>query len=249
MIFEGLHENDLNGVLIPVISIDEYHGKIDDSSIVISFFLTDPEAALDLSSFIESGPFEILDTDVSKAINEDGYYQVFIEMERTPTLFSDLDEILKAIESLSHDIDWTFMSPRTKGDAVPFTKDEMKHFVFHGSDSPVKKTENSEQEDMEEAVLDYLANSNASNVRLIGESIIIEGYNHSLENKFVTFSDLALVNHILGLQTKTPSNSNTITETVRKLSRILGHEWLVESAGQFILISSEYSPQKVLLLK
>lgn len=249
MISEGLHENDLDGVLIPVISIDEYHGKIDDESIVISFFLTDPNAALDLSSFIESGPFDILDTDVSKSINEDGYYQVFIEMERTADFYDQLKDILDSIESLTKEPNWSFMSPRTKGDAVPFTKDRLKHYLFYKPIEKDKDQNDSEADSMAEAVLEFLSNSNAKNVKLINNELMIEGRYAFADNKFVTFSDASLIHHILGLSSKEPNKSPTIVESVKKLSGILGSEWLVESAGQFILVSSDYSPNKILLLK
>lgn len=249
MLSEGLHENDLDGVIIPVISIDEYHGKIDDSSIVISFFLTDPNAALDLSSFIESGPFEILDSDVSKAINEDGYYQVFIEMERTDDFFNELKEILMSVNDLSHDLEWSFMTPRTKGEDIPFDEDQLKQYLFYKPAEPTAEPEDEKTESMTEAVMDFLSNSNAHNVKIIDDSIIFENQYLSSYNKFVTFSDSSLINHILNLSAKKSNVTPSITENMKKLSSILGNEWLIESAGQFILISSDYSPNKILLLK
>lgn len=250
MISEGLQVNDLDGVLIPVISIDEYHGKIDDKSIVVSFFLTDPDAAIDLSSFIESGPYDILDTDVSKSINEDGYYQVFIEMERTDHFYYDLKDILDSLDSLSGNLKWTFMAPRSKGDAVPFTEDEIKHKLFYKTiEKPNKDGTSEKSESMEEAVMEFLSHSNASDVRLYESEIVIQNNNLVTENKFVTFSDEGLLNHILGLSVKKNTQNPIIAENVKKLSAILGSDWLVETAGQFILVSSSYSPNKILLLK
>lgn len=245
MITEGLHEDDLDGVLLPVISIDEYHGKIDDLSMVISFFLTDPNAAADLSSFIESGPYSIMDSDVSKSINEDGYYQVFVEMERISHFFYDLQDIIKDLDSLVDNQKWLFMSPDTKGEAVPFTKENVKKYVQY---KPSEDAKSEHEQTMDEEVMEFLSNSDAQNVTLGNGQLVVEGKFASVTNKFVTFSDIKLINHILDLNHK-PINESIENSVVRKLSAILGPECLVESAGQFIVVSSLVSPSKVLLLK
>lgn len=242
---EGLHENDLDGVIIPVISIDEYLGKIEDDSVVISFFLSDPDAALDLSSFIESGPFEILDTDVSKAINEDGYYQVFVEMERSKYFYNNLMDIVDNLKSLTEVSKWSFMSPRTKGEAVSISQSNIDECLF----TAPKTKKDPRAHTMEEELMDYLSLSDATNVRIADNNIIFENTNLNTVNHFVTFSDSSLVHHILGISNKTPTQSQSIVENINTISSILGPDWLVESAGQFILITSKFDASKTILLK
>lgn len=243
---EGLHEDDLDGVVIPVMSIDEYFGKIDDNSIVVSFFLSDPNAALDLSSFIESGPFELLDSDVSKSINEDGYYQVFVEMDRTDEFYKNLKDIVDALSSLTDIKNWSFMSPRTKGESIEFTPNNVKDKVFVSQTSSAP-TGTDQEQSMEEALLDHLSHSDATNVKLYDKTIVIEGRNGSCNNEFVTFSDTSLLYHILSLNSKSPNHK--LTESIHKLENALGPNWSVESAGQFILLSEKSSPSKTILLK
>lgn len=246
MISEGLHVNDLDGVLLPVMSIDEYHGKIDDSSIVVSFFLTDPNAADDLSSFVESGPYSILDADVSKSINDDGYYQVFIEMERISHFYYDLHDITKDIDSLIDGQEWSFMSPETKGEAIPFNKPNVKKFVNY---KPSEETKTKSEETMDEAVMEFLSDTDAQNVKLDNGNIVIEGKYSSVASKFVTLSDMKLLCHILDLNHKPINESAEYQSKVKSLSNILGSNVIVESAGKFIIVSSSSNPSRVLLLK
>ena len=62
---EGLKEGDLEELLIPMISIDEYESKLDDDSIVVAFYVRDRDPSYDLNRFIQKGASAILDTDVS----------------------------------------------------------------------------------------------------------------------------------------------------------------------------------------
>ena len=246
MISEGLHEDDLDGVLIPVISIDEYHGKIDDLSMVISFFLTDPNAAADLSSFIESGPYSIMDSDVSKSINEGGYYQVFVEMERIAHFFYDLQDIIEDLDSLIGNQTWQFMSPATKGAAVPFNKENIKKYVNY---KPSEEAKSEHEQSMDEEVMEFLSHTDAKDVKLGSGKLVVEGASAKSVNQFVTFSDLKLLCHILDLDQKPKNESVETMKSIQKLTEILGPECIVESAGNFIVVSSALYPSKVLLLK
>jgi hypothetical protein len=88
-LIEGMQANDLDFLIMPLISIDEYESKIDDRrAVVIGFYVTDNDPASELSAFIEKGTVPVLDTEVSPAPTEDGYYMVFVEMDRNEKLFS-----------------------------------------------------------------------------------------------------------------------------------------------------------------
>ena len=250
IISEGLHEDDLDGVLIPVVSVDEYLGKIDDNSIVVSFFLTDPDASVELSSFIESGPFEILDSDISQSINEDGYYQVFVEMERTREFYDNLRTILDAVNSLTKDHDWKFMTPRTKGDAFELTPKALDQYLTHsGPVSQEPSPEKEKHDDVAEAIMEYLSNSNATNVKIAGQALIFENHRLHAAHELVTLSDTCLIYHVLDLHNKTPNNDSRIVEAVENISRILGENWDIDAVGKFIVVSNKQNPYKTLLLK
>lgn len=83
IINEGLFENDLEDLVLPLVSLDEYEAKIDNTAIVIAFFVTNNEAAADLAVFLErSANEDILDVEVSSAPDEDTHYLVFVEVPR-----------------------------------------------------------------------------------------------------------------------------------------------------------------------
>jgi hypothetical protein len=50
--------------------------------------------------FVEKGYKFILDADMSAGEEHDGKYQVFVEIERTPQLAEQLNELLKGIGQL-----------------------------------------------------------------------------------------------------------------------------------------------------
>jgi hypothetical protein len=80
----GLRHLELNGMVIPLISIDEFEPKMGTTEevIVISFFCRDELPAFDLDEFIDKSVVEFLDSEVSPNPNEDGLYLVFIEFKR-----------------------------------------------------------------------------------------------------------------------------------------------------------------------
>ena len=99
-IYEGLRTNDLENLLIPLISIDEYESKLDDDAIVVGFYVSDKEPADDLNRFIQKSPQFIYDADVSPAPTQDGYFVCFVEFERNEKFYDSLMDILKDLTNL-----------------------------------------------------------------------------------------------------------------------------------------------------
>ena len=107
---EGLRESDLVDLVSPVVSIDEFEPKSGkpDEVVVIALRVSDEEPATDLASFIEKGVHDILDTEVSPNVDEDGMYLVFIEATRDEKLMSIVTDILKDIDKLVIIDTWEF---------------------------------------------------------------------------------------------------------------------------------------------
>ena len=82
---EGLEKGDLERLVSPKISIDEYKSKMgsDEEIVVVSFTLQGKEPALDLVNFVEKSYEWVADADVSSGEVFDGSYIVFVEIERT----------------------------------------------------------------------------------------------------------------------------------------------------------------------
>ena len=77
---EGLRPDDLEDLVLPILSIDEYESKIEDDGIVVGFYTQYKDPANDLNRFIQKSAIDILDSEVSPAPTEDGYFIVFVEL-------------------------------------------------------------------------------------------------------------------------------------------------------------------------
>lgn len=115
---EGLEAGDLERLVSPKISIDEYKSKMgsDEEIVVVSFTLQGKEPALDLVNFVEKSYEWVADADVSSGEVFDGSYIVFVEIERTPDVAEQLIQLLEDLERITeHKVkDWEILYSKTK---------------------------------------------------------------------------------------------------------------------------------------
>lgn len=109
-LFEGLRSKDLDGLVDPVFTIDQYKSKMgeDKDVVVLGFKVSDKYPAIDLMEFIEKGYSFILDADMSTGEERDGKYQVFVEFERTTKLPNQIKDLLSGVGQLCDCYDWRF---------------------------------------------------------------------------------------------------------------------------------------------
>ena len=107
---EGLRSGDLKNYVSEIFSVDRYSSKMgeDQDIVVLGFHVQEKNPAVDLMEFIEKGYPFILDADMSAGEEMDGKYQVFVELERSPKLAEQLNELLKDIGQLCDCKDWRF---------------------------------------------------------------------------------------------------------------------------------------------
>lgn len=100
---EGLEANDLEKLISNRITIDEYKSKMgsDDEIVVIGFYVSGKEPALDLVSFVEKSYNWVVDADVSSGEIDDGKFIVFVEIEREPSIAEQILELLSDLENLT----------------------------------------------------------------------------------------------------------------------------------------------------
>ena len=81
---EGLQAGDLEGVVSPKFSIDQFKSKMgEDKNIMVLAFTVDSLApAKDLERFAETGYSSILDADATPGTLADGKHKVFVEFAR-----------------------------------------------------------------------------------------------------------------------------------------------------------------------
>jgi len=122
MINEGLVQDDLQGILLPLISIDEYvPGDAETDNIVLAFFIKGvPEAVLPFKNFcektkgVDSADYGDSDTIPSTSI-------VYVEMERENIKMEDIRDLMVQVGMISglEPDDFTMTFPHT-GDKFPY---------------------------------------------------------------------------------------------------------------------------------
>lgn len=99
----GLRENDLIDLVQPVFEIDSYQSKMgsDSDIMVLSFTVLEKGAADDLVKFVESGYNFVLDADATTGEQSDGYYRVYVEMEREEEAPAQIMELIDGVSKLT----------------------------------------------------------------------------------------------------------------------------------------------------
>ncbi len=118
-LYEGMWAGDLADLVQPLISIDEYASKIDDDAIVVGFYIHDKDAADDLNRFIQKSPVSIVDSDVSPAPDQRGFYNVFVEIAFNERLPASITALLDEVSPLASITDWQ-MRVRNLESTLPF---------------------------------------------------------------------------------------------------------------------------------
>jgi hypothetical protein len=100
---EGLEYKDLETLVKPTLHIDEFASKMGDDAdvVVLSFYIRDKQAAVDLVSFFEKGYEYILDAETSEGEVKPNRYLVYVELKRRTTIPEQIIELLTDLESLT----------------------------------------------------------------------------------------------------------------------------------------------------
>ena len=129
IIREGLRSGDLADLVLPLISVDEWVSKVDpEECIVIGFYVHDEDAANDLNRFLQKSAVNLMDTEVSPAPDQHGYYMIFVELMNNTQLAENVNNILADIKELV-DIDHWNMRIRNIDGLQPFSEDNIKKFI------------------------------------------------------------------------------------------------------------------------
>ena len=100
---ENLEAGDLKRLVHNELHIDEYKSKMgtDEDVCVISFKVAGKEPGADLVSFIEKGYDFVLDADISSGEKEGGDYLVFVELQRSEELPTQIMAIMNDLMNLT----------------------------------------------------------------------------------------------------------------------------------------------------
>jgi len=135
-LFEGLREGDLKDCVEQLFTVDQYTSKMghDRDCAVLRFRVNDKFPAVDMMEFIERGYSFVLDSDISSGEERDSKYSVFVELERTKKLPSQIRSLLDGISKLTDNWEWKFrfykdtmsqdFSEQAVTEAIPCTPEE-----------------------------------------------------------------------------------------------------------------------------
>lgn len=127
-LYEGMWSGDLADLVQPLVSIDEYASKIDPSAIAIGFYVQDKDAADDLNRFIQKSPVSIIDSDVSPAPDQRGFYIVFVEIAFNDRLVANISSLLEEISPLASIDEWQMKVRNIEG-LVKFDNERLGHVL------------------------------------------------------------------------------------------------------------------------
>ena len=100
---EGLDYHDLEGQMIPTVTVDEYaaHMGTDSEIVTLAFTIRSEAAGNDLVDWFERGYDFVLDAQVSEGEVKPGQYLVFVEMNRRSSVPKRIIELLDDLETLT----------------------------------------------------------------------------------------------------------------------------------------------------
>jgi len=126
IINEGLRPKDLENLVFPIFEVDSFKSKMgeDPDVCVISFYVKERQPARDMMEFIEKGFNFVLDADVSSGENNKGDYHVFVELNRTPKIVKQIEDVIYGLKKLTGIDSWKFKYHKSK-DILEVSKENL----------------------------------------------------------------------------------------------------------------------------
>lgn len=165
-LFEGLRQGDLEDLVLPLISVDEYESKIDKDAIVIGFYVSDQDASIDLNRFIQKSSIEILDSEISPAPDQQGYFMVFVEMLTNSRTIENIIAISDMVASLINTERWD-VQLRGHDDLIELTEENLKEHLDLKSN-------------LSEQISNFFRESDIQDFSITKNKIVINGSEHEL---------------------------------------------------------------------
>lgn len=127
---EAISKGQLRNLVDAIVSIDQYKSKIDEdrNMVVLAFEVMNEMAAGDLSNFIETGAYDVEDTEVSASTNVDGNYMIYVEMRRGSKLHETIRKILEDVSKLTEIESWQY---NTGKNGIPQSIDNLEEMIIN----------------------------------------------------------------------------------------------------------------------
>jgi hypothetical protein len=235
---EGLKEGDLQDLVLPMVSIDEYESKLDDDSIVVAFYVADRDPANDLNRFIQKGAADVLDTDVSPAPNPEGYYLVFVELMRDEGFLDKLHTMIDEIRNLTLLTTWHAKVFEVEKMIPLDSKDLLKKVRL----VPLPK-----EDDVEESISEFFRNSNLDEFLIENNYLKLRRGGNIIRAILVDYDRLSEVAEHNAVMNGPVSLDEAASNIRRRFQSVLGEHWCVEQLGRYALLSRDDSDFVALL--
>jgi hypothetical protein len=127
----SLREGDLADTVLRKISIDEFEPKTGDAKkvMVLGFYVIEKTVGDDLYHYLNGSHMDIRDVEVSPNPDDNGYYMVFLELDRIPQVLSVVKDIIKDVEKVSGKMSWLVRTHLTN-DYLKLNDPNLAHYVI-----------------------------------------------------------------------------------------------------------------------
>lgn len=160
----SLRNRDLENTVLKKISIDEFEPKTGDENqvAVVGFYANSEEAGTDLYNFMSHSVIENRDIELSPNANEDGYYMVFVEVDRNEELLNSIKSLAEEVERVAGKLNWQFKTPYLEeytsfGEAEKYVQQDSEDYLTAADykaklEGDFDKVNDVEQEEEQEGV-------------------------------------------------------------------------------------------------
>lgn len=230
---EGLKTGDLENLCLNTISIDQFKSKISDDCIVVAFYVLYLNPAKDLNSFIQKTAIDIVDTEVSPAPTEDGYYVVFVELPRNENFYDSIIHLIDSVKNLTSVDEWFFRCFNTK-DALKLQKDNLEKYI------DIPKT-------IKEKIYYYFKNSDVEDIKIENNKLFLKRNNNILECDFVAYGKNEKLFEKFDLYHKPYSITESSFSLQNKIKDLLGLNWDINIIENKMILSKLKSDKSIII--
>ncbi len=237
----GLRHEELKGMILPLVSVDEFEPKSGtvEEVIVVAFFANDELPAYDLDDFIDKSVVEFLDSEVSPNPNEDGQYLVFVEFKRQPNFWMKFYNLVEDVENVTGKQDWQ-VQPYLVPQLFELHDVALHDYVITREEDYVPRAE------FDSTVEEYMEDSDLLAFEQDETHIKLGGPNGSVIVEYVDFGDAERIVERLRLNEMHINFGTSALETA--LRGMLGTKWVVNEIGDYYFVTKD-GADKALVVK
>ena len=239
---EGLRSGDLKNYVSEVFTVDRYSSKMGEDSdvVVLGFRVREKNPAIDMMEFIEKGYPFILDADISAGEENDGQYQVFVEIERTLDLTEQLTDLLNGIGQLCDCRDWKFRYQKAD-QSVEFNEDSITKNI-----PLTKKDYHAKVLSIKESDIKQFFNQGATEVSIDETNMLTfkRPYAGDIQAKFIAIGDYDIVkNTVPGKLSLDEASQSQMFFLAKYLGNYdinkIGNKFLIRNESKAVVIEKD----------